>query len=178
MHRHPARAKTPRRRRMQYCRAWRWIYAISRFSPEGWGSLQSATESTMVVLSVIGQVLGSQTASTTPRVIQTSELGQNAKYSMRADVFRFASNIRHCSAAQFSGENHLRLNSFPPDVQQRLTILPRTGPAARTLWPDIRFTLRTIGSWVPSSLIAPAPLADAVDGVPGQGVQCPMLGLV
>jgi len=33
-----------------------------------------------------------------------------------------------------------------------------------------------LGVGCPSSLIAPAPLADAVDGVPGQGVQCPMLG--
>src|SRR5882672_5129745 len=85
-------------------------------------------------------------------VTPMSESGQNAKNSERANDFRFAPNIRHCSAAQFSGENHLRLNSLPPDVQQRLTILPRTGPAAWTLWPDIRFTLRTIGSWVPLQL--------------------------
>jgi len=39
---------------MQYCRTWGWIYAVSRFFPEGWGSLQSATESTTVVLSVTG----------------------------------------------------------------------------------------------------------------------------
>jgi len=62
-----------------------------------------------------------------------SVVGQNAKNSERANDFRFAPNIRHWSAAQFSGENHLRLNSFPPDAQQRLTILPRTGPAAPTL---------------------------------------------
>jgi hypothetical protein len=42
-----------------------------------------------------------------------SESGQNAKNSERANDFRFAPNIRHCSAAQFSGENHLRLNSSP-----------------------------------------------------------------
>jgi hypothetical protein len=31
------------------------------------------------------------------------------------------------------------------------------------------------GVGAPPALIAPAPVADAVDGVPGQGVQCPML---
>src|SRR6267378_2729146 len=64
---------------------------------------------------------------------RTIHPGQNAKNSERTNDFRFAPNIRRCSAAQFSGENHLRLNSFPPDAQQRLTILPRTGPAAPTL---------------------------------------------
>jgi hypothetical protein len=43
-----------------------------------------------------------------------SELGQNAKSALRADVFRFAPNIGRYAAAQFMGEFDYRAGSRSP----------------------------------------------------------------